>query len=219
MSSGGHLSKEFFELVKSIGESRSKQEEDQIIQREVQTLKKAMAEKQVTNKQMKEYIIRMLYVEMLGHDASFGHIHAVKMVSTKDLMMKRVGYLGCSLTLHQDHQFMLLLVNTLQTDLKSDNYLETCMALMVIAKLVNAELIPVLLPLVVKTLEHAQAHVRKKAIVVLHRFYQIDQTCITPLMDKVRKILCDKDPSVMGASLWLFIDVCAAKPSGLKDIV
>ena len=34
--SGGHLSKDFFELVKSIGESRSKQEEDRIILSEVQ---------------------------------------------------------------------------------------------------------------------------------------------------------------------------------------
>jgi len=33
--SGMHLSKEFFELLKAIGESKSKQEEDRIIAREV----------------------------------------------------------------------------------------------------------------------------------------------------------------------------------------
>ncbi len=37
-----HLSKEFFELLKAIGESKSKQEEDRIIQREITTLKKKM---------------------------------------------------------------------------------------------------------------------------------------------------------------------------------
>lgn len=33
--SGSHLSKDFFELVKAIGESKSKQEEDRIILLEV----------------------------------------------------------------------------------------------------------------------------------------------------------------------------------------
>lgn len=40
--SGMHLSKEFFELLKAIGEAKSKQEEDRIIQREIATLKKKM---------------------------------------------------------------------------------------------------------------------------------------------------------------------------------
>lgn len=45
MMSGSHLSnlsKDFFELVKSIGESRSKQEEDKIITLEVYNLKEKM---------------------------------------------------------------------------------------------------------------------------------------------------------------------------------
>ena len=35
MSGGAHLSKDFFELVKGIGESKSKQEEDRIILKEM----------------------------------------------------------------------------------------------------------------------------------------------------------------------------------------
>lgn len=43
MSTGGtNLSKEFFELLKAIGESKSKQEEDRIIIREIHTLKKKL---------------------------------------------------------------------------------------------------------------------------------------------------------------------------------
>ena len=42
--SGSHLSKEFFDLVKAIGESKSKQEEDRIIISEVKVLKKRLQE-------------------------------------------------------------------------------------------------------------------------------------------------------------------------------
>ena len=41
--SGSHLSRDFFALVKAIGESKSKQEEDRIILGEIQTLKKILS--------------------------------------------------------------------------------------------------------------------------------------------------------------------------------
>jgi AP-4 complex subunit epsilon-1 len=76
--SGMHLSKEFFELLKAIGESKSKQEEDRIIQREIACLKKKMETKvakvtiggggppqnqlNANKKKAKEFLVRLLYV-------------------------------------------------------------------------------------------------------------------------------------------------------------
>jgi len=125
--SGMHLSSEFFELIKAIGESKSKQEEDRIIAKEVATLKRKLESGSAggggggggaggggigiggpslgyipgapmlpgasgaaggnalnTNKKKaREFLVRVLYVEMLGHDGSFGYIKAV--VSQSDL--------------------------------------------------------------------------------------------------------------------------------------
>jgi AP-4 complex subunit epsilon-1 len=115
--SGMHLSSEFFELIKAIGESKSKQEEDRIIAREVATLKKKLESGSsgggsggagggsggpnlgyiagspmmlpgsvggtngnalnTNKKKAREFLVRILYVEMLGHDGSFGYIKAV----------------------------------------------------------------------------------------------------------------------------------------------
>ena len=50
MSSGSHLSKELLDLVKSIGESRSKQEEDKIISNEASLLKVKFTEKNLCEK-------------------------------------------------------------------------------------------------------------------------------------------------------------------------
>jgi AP-4 complex subunit epsilon-1 len=51
--SGSHLSKDFFELVKAIGESKSKQEEDRIILDEVQALKRRMPDATVGRKKVR----------------------------------------------------------------------------------------------------------------------------------------------------------------------
>ena len=124
--SGSHLSKDFFELVKAIGESKSKQEEDRIILDEVAVLKKKMkdADLSTNKKRMKEFLIRLIYVEMLGHDASFGYIKAVELSAAKNLIQKRTGYLCASLVLAPSHEFRFMLVNVMQTDMASSNYLE-----------------------------------------------------------------------------------------------
>ena len=154
---------------KSIGECKSKQEEDKILQNEVQVLKQRFNE-QLTPKKMKEAIVRMMYAEMLGHDASFGHIHAVNMTQQTTLQSKRVGYLASAVCLHAGHELTTLLVNTQRRDLKSSNYIEVCASLIAIPKLVNEEVLPALLPAVVALLEHPQEVVRKKAVMCLHRF-------------------------------------------------
>ena len=76
---GAHLSREFFDLVKTIGESKSKQEEDRICAAEIVRLKAAAGSSAlVKGRALKEYLIRLIYVEMLGHDASFGYMKAVE---------------------------------------------------------------------------------------------------------------------------------------------
>ena len=41
---------------------------------------------------MKDYIIRLIYCDMLGHNVEFGYIHAVKLAqSGKNIWEKRAG--------------------------------------------------------------------------------------------------------------------------------
>jgi len=42
-------------------------------------------------KQMKEYLIRLIYCEMLGVDASAFHIHAINFAQQRNLHDKRIG--------------------------------------------------------------------------------------------------------------------------------
>jgi len=216
--SGSHLSKDFFELIKSIGECKSKQEEDKILQHEVTALRQRFTE-QLSPKKMKEAIVRMMYAEMLGHNADFGHIHAVNMSQQTNLVAKRVGYLASTVCLHPEHELTTLLVNTMRRDLKSSNHVEVCATLIAIPKLVNLETLPALMPPVIALLEHPREDVRKKAVMALHRFCQLQPSSMTDLAEKLRRVLCDKDPAVMGASLYILHEGAEADPKAHKDLV
>lgn len=246
-SQGGFgQSKEFLDLVKSIGEARSKAEEDRIVLREIETLKRRIVEPDIPKRKMKEYIIRLVYVEMLGHDASFGYIHAVKMTHDDNLLLKRTGYLAVTLFLNEDHDLIILIVNTIQKDLKSDNYLVVCAALNAVCKLINEETIPAVLPQVVELLAHPKETVRKKAIMALHRFYHKSPSSVSHLISNFRKVknpwneipfsllyfywlttflylflqrLCDSDPGVMGATLCPLFDLITIDVNSYKDLV
>ncbi|PPS15486.1 hypothetical protein GOBAR_AA05086 [Gossypium barbadense] len=219
-SQGGfYQSKEFLDLVKSIGEARSKAEEDRIVLSEIETLKRRISEPDTPKRKMKEYIIRLVYVEMLGHDASFGYIHAVKMTHDDTLLVKRTGYLAVTLFLNEDHDLIILIVNTIQKDLKSDNYLVVCVALNAVCKLINEETIPAVLPQIVELLAHPKEAVRKKAIMALYRFYQKSPSSVSHLVSNFRKRLCDNDPGVMGATLCPLFDLITNDVNSYKDLV
>lgn len=94
MAAAPGTTRDFFELVKAIGESKSKQEEDRIIADEVQYLKKVCPQPSKDKKKMKELVIRMIYVEMLGQDASFAYIKAVELCAATSISQKRAGYLA-----------------------------------------------------------------------------------------------------------------------------
>lgn len=207
MSSGSHLSKELFDLVKSIGESRSKQEEDKIIIAEVTALKTKISEPGIPAKKMKEMLMRAIYIEMLGHDASFAYIHAINITNGTSVVSKRVGYVTCALCLPSESPMLILLVANLQKDLQSPNYLEVSSALTAVCKLVNVGFLHAFSEQILRLTSHSHELIRKKAVIVLNRFMKLSPGLVHEYAALFRKTLCDKDPAVMGTSLNSFAQI------------
>eukprot|EP00755_Sulcionema_specki_P022213 Sspe_Gene.75973::Locus_47470_Transcript_1_1_Confidence_1.000_Length_2855::g.75973::m.75973/K12400/AP4E1; AP-4 complex subunit epsilon-1 len=211
-------SRQFFELIRAIGEAKSKQEEDKIIAREIVVLKTKMKEKDVDERQMKEYVVRLLYCEMLGHPAEFGYFHCVGLIASNDLLHKRTGYLACQLTMSPASEFMYLIIAPMQKDLKSSNTLAVCAALNAATKLANEELMSCVFDDVVACLKHTVPLVRKKAIVCIHAFWKRNEMGVGDVKS-YQQVLCDPDPSVMAACLCFLHDLCCLDPEDNKHLV
>ena len=203
------------------GECKNKMDEDQIVKREAYLLKHLLSHPKVNKNTLKELLLRLVYVEMLDHDASFGQIYAVKATHETDLGVKRQAYLACSHILDDKSELIMLLINTMQHDLASSEYLVVCAALNAIAKLITDEnnAIPALLPSVEKLLDHANAHVRKKAVLCLQKFAMFSPESTRHLGNAFRRMLCDRDPSVMFASLCVLRDLCEREAGKYVNLV
>ncbi|XP_010075398.1 PREDICTED: LOW QUALITY PROTEIN: AP-4 complex subunit epsilon-1, partial [Pterocles gutturalis] len=192
-------------------------EEEKLIQQELTSLK-ATVSAPTTTLVSSVCGYRLIYCEMLGYESSFGYIHAIKLAQQGNLLEKRVGYLAVSLFLHENHELLLLLVNTVVKDLQSTNLVEVCMALTVVSQIFPREMIPAVLPLIEDKLQHSKEIVRRKAVQALYKFYLIAPNQVQHIHDKFRKALCDRDAGVMAASLHIYLQMIKENSAGYKDL-
>uniref|UniRef100_A0A669B0C1 AP-4 complex subunit epsilon n=1 Tax=Oreochromis niloticus TaxID=8128 RepID=A0A669B0C1_ORENI len=205
-------------LIRGITELTSKHEEEKLIQHELLAIKEQVSSPNTTMRQMKELMVRSIYCEMLGYEASFSYIHAIKLAQQGTVLEKRVGYLAVSLFLNESHELLLLLVNTVLKDLQSTNLIEVCMALTVVSQMFPKDMIPAILPLVEEKLNHPKEIIRRKAVLALYKFYLIAPNQVQHIHNKFRKALCDKDPGVMTASLHIYLQMIQENPDAYKDL-
>ena len=113
---------------------------------------------------MKEYLLRAIYIEMLGHDASFAQKYCLNLTQDKNILNKKVGYLACNLLLSESSEFLILLVASLQKDIQSNNWVEVCMALTSVVKFANSTIMQAVTEPIIKLLDNRNEQIRKKAV-------------------------------------------------------
>ncbi len=128
-----------------------------------------MAIKNNTPKNLKEYLIRAMYIEMLGHSAPFAHIHAINLAQSKSLILKRIGYLMCSLFFNKDSDLLIMMVSTILKDLSSTDVHEVVICLTALGNIMNNTIASGIIEAVVKLTTHATDLVRKKALLILQK--------------------------------------------------
>ena len=85
-------------------------------------------------------LTKLLYIYILGWNVDFGHLEAVNLVSSSKYSEKQIGYLAVTLFLHEEHELLHLVVNSIRKDLMDHNELNNCLALHAIANVGGKEM-------------------------------------------------------------------------------
>lgn len=86
-------------------------------------------------------MIKLLYIETLGHDGSFAHIYPVNLCQSKSPRLKRLGYLLTTLCVNRESKLSILMLATIQKDLGGVNLHSIMYCLTALPKIINRTII------------------------------------------------------------------------------
>ncbi|KAF5828063.1 armadillo-type protein [Dunaliella salina] len=109
-------------FIDDIRGSKNKEEEERRIDKELAKIRSKFADdKSLNGYDRRKYVWKLLYIYMLGYDIEFGHKQAADLIPLTKYKDKQVGYMACSLLLHENDEFLRLAINAIHMDLISRN--------------------------------------------------------------------------------------------------
>ena len=198
------LSKAFHETCVAIGECKSREEEENIVSKWMEKVKKELGNSKIKLSQLYENVISLIHLTMLGYDTSFGNINAVNLTQDNQMMTKALGYLACAALLDSKSSLLILIINSTQRDLSSQHPTSMSLALTAICHLVTPDLIPPIIGYVSQCLQHTIPSIRQKAVMCVHSFIKKDPSCVVELFPELLRLLGDPDLSIVNSVINTF---------------
>ena len=161
-------------FIADLRNARARELEEKRINKELANIRQKFKGGSLTGYDKKKYVCKLLYIYILGWNVDFGHLEAVNLISANKYSEKQIGYLAVTLFLHEQHELLHLVVNSIRKDLADHNELNNCLALHAIANVGSKEMGEALCGDVHRLLisPTSKPFVKKKAALTLLRLYR-----------------------------------------------
>ncbi|CCX34088.1 Similar to AP-3 complex subunit delta-1; acc. no. O54774 [Pyronema omphalodes CBS 100304] len=157
-------------------------------------------------------ILKLIYLDMFGHDMSWASFHALEVMSSSQFRQKRVGYLAAVQSFRLDTDVLMLTTNLIKKDLYSPSVPEMSLAINGLSHIVSPSLAQDLAPDLVSKLTHSSPIVRKKAIPVLYKCFLQSPELLRTCWPRLRECLNDEDSSVVSATVNIVCELARRNP-------
>ncbi|PSR77764.1 adaptin N terminal region-domain-containing protein [Coniella lustricola] len=187
------------QFIADLRNARARELEEKRINKELANIRQKFKDGNLSGYHKKKYVCKLLYIYILGWNVDFGHLEAVNLVSANKYSEKQIGYLAMTLFLHEKHELLPLVVNSIRKDLLDVNELFNCLALHAIANVGGREIGEALSGDVHRLLisPTSKAFVKKKAALTLLRLYRKHPDIIEPQWaERIISIMDDVDLGV-----------------------
>ncbi|PCH33642.1 AP-2 complex subunit alpha [Wolfiporia cocos MD-104 SS10] len=162
------------QFIADIRGARVRELEEKRINKEMANIRKRFKDGNLDGYQKKKYVAKVIFTYILGYKVDIGHMEAVNLISSTKYSEKQIGYLAVTLLMHENSDFLRLVVNSIRKDLNDNNEIHNCLALHAIANVGGTEMAEALAEDVHRLLISPTSpnFVRKKAALTLLRLYR-----------------------------------------------
>ncbi|KAH9849750.1 Adaptor protein complex AP-2 alpha subunit [Lenzites betulinus] len=162
------------QFIADIRGARVRELEEKRINKEMANIRKRFKDGNLDGYQKKKYVAKVIFTYILGYKVDVGHMEAVNLISSSKYSEKQIGYLAVTLLMHENSDFLRLVVNSIRKDLNDNNEIHNCLALHAIANVGSQEMAEALAEDVHRLLisPTSETFVRKKAALTLLRLYR-----------------------------------------------
>ncbi|KAF2212920.1 hypothetical protein CERZMDRAFT_40810 [Cercospora zeae-maydis SCOH1-5] len=160
-------------------------------------------------------LMKLVYLEMFGHDMSWASFHVLEVMSSAKYLQKRVGYLAAVQSFRPDTEVLMLAENLLKKDVQSSDKVVIQLPLGAIPHVISPSMANSLLTDLLPRLSHSLPAVRKKTIVTLYRLALVYPETLRPAWPKIKERLLDEgeDPSVTAAIVNVVCELGWRRPA------
>lgn len=127
-------------FISDLRNARARDSEEKRINTELAKIRQKFRDTKLNGYERKKYICKLLYMYILGWDVDFGHLEAVKLISSTKYSEKQIGYLAVTLFLNEKNDLLHLVVNSIKKDMLDSNELFNSLALHCIANVGGREI-------------------------------------------------------------------------------
>ncbi|EXJ79447.1 hypothetical protein A1O3_08949 [Capronia epimyces CBS 606.96] len=207
------------QFIADLRNARARELEEKRINKELANIRQKFKNEKLDGYQKKKYVCKLLYIYIQGYNVDFGHLEAVNLISATKYSEKQIGYLAVTLFLHEQHELLHLVVNSIRKDLLDHNELNNCLALHAVANVGGREMGEALSADVHRLLisPTSKSFVKKKAALTLLRLYRKYPGILQPeWAERIISLMDDPDMGVVLSVTSLIMALTQDHPDAYK---
>eukprot|EP01017_Pseudomicrothorax_dubius_P015125 TRINITY_DN1756_c0_g2_i2.p1 TRINITY_DN1756_c0_g2~~TRINITY_DN1756_c0_g2_i2.p1 ORF type:complete len:885 (+),score=241.38 TRINITY_DN1756_c0_g2_i2:41-2695(+) len=206
------------DLIREIRSCKTAAEERALVSREKAHIRNSFRDDEAPVRARN--VAKLLFINMMGHDADFGQVECLKLITSNAFTDKRIGYLGLTQLFNEKSEVLMMSTNRLRVDLNSPILPVQSLSISALSEIATAEMCRELAPELLKLLTGGTSnYIRKKTCLALARVVRKVPDLAEEIAEKVANAMAtEKHHGVVLSALGLINDMIGVQPKAAAKL-